>query len=95
MKEDIDNTQNEANSIPEVLLTKLFDRTGTPYGGNKGFIFFYVNEQGNPFAVMKFENNSVRFALEKSVEMFKLSMEQSEWMGSIGLNIEEDGDSDK
>ena len=94
MKEDIDNTQNEANSIPEVLLTKLFDRTERPMEGTKG-LSSYVNEQGNPFAVMKFENNSVRFALEKSAEMFKLSMEQSEWMGSIGLNIEEDGDSDK
>ena len=95
MKDDIDNIQNEANSIPEVQLTKLFDRSGSNYGGNKGFILFYINEQGNPFAVMKFENNAVRFALEKSLDMFKLSMEQSEWMGSIGIDVDEEGDSDK
>ena len=89
MKEGFENTENTGNTIPETQLVKLFDATGTAYGGNKGYILFYINEQGNPFAVMKFENQAVKMSLEKAVDLLKMSMEQSEFMSSIGFDPEE------
>lgn len=58
------------NSIPESLLSKLFDATGSANGGNKGFILTYVNELGETAIVSRAENNCVMLALRKTLEIF-------------------------
>lgn len=59
----------QTNSIPESLLSKLFDETGTAEGNGKGFFLFYVNNEGEPMFTARFENTSIRLALEKMTEM--------------------------
>lgn len=55
-------------SIPESLLTKLYDETGTNDGACKGFYLFYVNNEGEPYMTARFDNIAVKLALTKSVE---------------------------
>lgn len=58
------------NSIPESLLSKLYDATGSANGGNKGFIITYVNDAGDTTIVTRSENNCVMLALRKTLEIF-------------------------
>lgn len=58
------------NSIPESLLSKLFDATGTASGGNKGFILISVNDKGDPTLLSRVENSTVHFALRRAMEIF-------------------------
>jgi hypothetical protein len=57
------------NTLPQVILTKLFDCTGSPTGGNKGFVLFYINDLGQPSVSTKTENACVDMALAKLIEM--------------------------
>lgn len=63
-------TQNQEVSIPQSILTKVYDCTGSPNGGNKGFLLFYVNELGQPSVVSKTQNPCMDMALTKLVEVF-------------------------
>lgn len=63
------------SSLPKQLITKLYDRTGTKDGGNKGFILFYINEEGEPFCFVKTENTATRMSLQKAIEVM---MEEQE-----------------
>ena len=58
------------NSIPESLLSKLFDATGSASGGNKGFILVTVNDKGDPTLLSRVENSCVHFALRRAMELF-------------------------
>ena len=49
--------------IPDSLLTKLWDATGTAQGGNKGFFLFYVNKEGIPNCVARPQDMATRLAL--------------------------------
>jgi hypothetical protein len=60
--------------IPDSLLTKLFDTTGSSTGGNKGFIVCYVNSAGEPIVVTKCETACVNMALQSALE---------KWLDSI------------
>jgi hypothetical protein len=62
--------KNQEISIPDSVLTKLYDCTGSPNGGNKGFLLFYVNEHGQPSIVSKTQNVCIDMALSKLVEVF-------------------------
>lgn len=57
------------NTLPQSILTKLFDCTGSPSGGNKGFFLFYINESGHPTFATKTDNACVDMALTKLVEI--------------------------
>jgi|TARA_R110000772_G_scaffold268489_1_gene395744 hypothetical protein len=57
------------NTLPQSILTKLFDCTGSPSGGNKGFFLFYINEVGHPTLSTKTDNTCVDMALSKLVEI--------------------------
>jgi hypothetical protein len=59
------------NTLPQSILTKLFDCTGSPSGGNKGFFLFYINESGHPTFSSKTDNACVDMALTKLVEIFQ------------------------
>ena len=58
------------NSIPDTILTKLFDSTGTNQGDTKGFILLYVNDVGSPTIISKSDNMCVSLALRKAAEIF-------------------------
>ena len=58
----------EDSGLSQTLLSKIYDKTGTQNGGNKGFYMFFINGSGDPCCVYKFENNAVRMALQKAIE---------------------------
>ena len=58
------------NTIPESLLSKLHDASGSASGGNKGFILVAVNGNGDPIVISRAENSCVHFALKKAIEIF-------------------------
>ena len=60
-------TEKES-TIPESLLAKLYDQTGLKDGSSKGYFLFYANEEGEPFCVVKFDNQIVKMALMSAVE---------------------------
>jgi hypothetical protein len=62
--------KDEVMAIPQSILTKMYDCTGSPNGGNKGFFLFYVNDLGQPSVASKTENSCVDMALSKLVEIF-------------------------
>lgn len=63
---------DEEPSIPASLLTKLYDATGTKLCSHKGYIMFYVNEDGKPACLGKFDNDATEMALYSSAkEMLK------------------------
>jgi len=57
-------------SIPNSVLSKLFDNTGSPTGSNRGFVLFYINSDGTPTVTSKTENACVSMALQKIIEIF-------------------------
>jgi len=63
-------TREDSFKLPESITTKLYDLTGTSNGGTKGFILFYINSDGEPAIVNKFENLCVSMALRKTMELF-------------------------
>lgn len=65
----IEETQNEP-SIPNSLLTKLYDQTGTRNCSHKGFLMFYINEDGDPSCIGKFENAATQLSIQGSLEKF-------------------------
>ncbi len=58
------------NNIPETLLSKVFDATGSASGGNRGYIIAMVNSNGDPTIISRFENSCVSLALRKALELF-------------------------
>jgi|TARA_R110000803_G_scaffold103550_1_gene171658 hypothetical protein len=61
--------EEEKVDIPQSLLDKIYDSTGSVNGGNKGFILIYVNKDGCPTLTAKTENPCVEMALSKLMEM--------------------------
>ena len=63
--------QEESNSegIPQSLLDKIYDSTGSANGGNRGVLLLYVNKDGCPTMTSKTENPCVQMALSKLIEM--------------------------
>jgi hypothetical protein len=62
--------QESIISIPNSILSKIFDNTGSSGGGNRGFVMFYINPDGTPTVTSKTENACVTLALRKVMEMF-------------------------
>jgi|TARA_R110000744_G_scaffold59644_3_gene123945 hypothetical protein len=59
----------EESSLPQSLLQKLYDATGSSTGGNRGFLLVYVNSEGEPVISGKTENSCVEMALTKLLEL--------------------------
>ena len=57
-------------TIPNSILAKLYDNTGTSSGGNRGFVLVYVNPDGVPVITSKVENACIGMALRKTLEVF-------------------------
>lgn len=69
MEDDSDDLEDGKPSIPESLLAKLFDATGTKEGSQRGYFLFFINDQGEPFVTSRYENTAVQFALEKAMDI--------------------------
>ena len=59
----------EESSLPQSLLQKLYDATGSSTGGNRGFLLVYVNSEGETVISGKTENSCVEMALTKLLEL--------------------------
>jgi hypothetical protein len=68
IKESNDVEQN--SSIPESLLTRLFDFSGSIQDGTKGFTLFYINSTGQPSVYSRTSNACVDMALHKLLELY-------------------------
>jgi hypothetical protein len=63
------NDQEEQNEkISQILLTKLYDKTGNSRGGNKGFILFTVDKRGEVVYISKFSDSVTEIALTASAK---------------------------
>ncbi len=60
---------DEKHGLPQSLLDKIFDSTGSVSGGNRGFLLLYVNKEGCPTMTSKKENPCVEMALSRLIEM--------------------------
>ena len=70
----------EESALPQSLLQKLYDSTGSSTGGNKGFMLLYVNSEGDPVISGKTENACVEMALTKLLELsIKNDGELTKW----------------
>jgi hypothetical protein len=56
----------ENQAISQLLLTKLYDKTGNSRGGNKGFILFSVDKRGEVVYISKFSDTVTEIALATS-----------------------------
>ena len=61
--------EDSSGGLPQSLLDKIYDSSGSSNGGNKGFILFYVNKDGCPSMTSKTENPCVDMALGKLIEL--------------------------
>lgn len=68
-----DEPEERKPSIPESLLAKLFDATGTKDGSQRGYFLFFINDEGEPYCTSRYENTGVQFALEKAMEIHQES----------------------
>ena len=59
----------EKHGLPQSLLDKIYDSTGSISGGNRGFLLLYVNKDGCPTITSKTENPCVEIALGKLIEI--------------------------
>lgn len=65
----MNNFDKTDNTLPNSILTKLFDCTGSVSGGNKGFFMYYINHVGQPTMVSKTDSVCVDMALTKLIEI--------------------------
>lgn len=61
--------KDRGGDIPQSLLEKIYDSTGSVNGGNRGFMLIYVNKEGCPTVTTKTENPCVDMALSKLIEI--------------------------
>tara|TARA_B100000085_G_scaffold234867_1_gene222907 strand:- start:245 stop:466 length:222 start_codon:yes stop_codon:yes gene_type:complete len=69
---------DDENNLPQSLLQKIYDATGSASGGNKGFLLVYVNSEGSPSISSKTENACVEMALGKVIEIFVSKEKEAE-----------------
>lgn len=60
-------------TLPESLLTRLFDCSGTSSADTKGFLLFYINSEGQPSFASRTSNAMVDMSLQKFLEIFLLT----------------------
>ena len=65
----LEEEQGNTGGIPQSLLDKIYDSTGSANGGNRGFLLLYVNKEGCPTMTSKTENPCVQMALSKLIEI--------------------------
>jgi|TARA_Y100001937_G_scaffold53658_1_gene74051 hypothetical protein len=61
--------EDEKKGLPQSLLDKIYDSTGSANGGNRGFLLLYVDKEGCPSMTTRTENPCVEMALGKLIEL--------------------------
>lgn len=67
--ENIDPENLSRFSLPESILTQIFEFTGCT-DGDSGFILTYVNQEGLPSIVTKTNSPIVEMGLRKALEQY-------------------------
>lgn len=80
-------SDTEEELISPLLLTKLYDETGNAKGGNKGFILFMVDKEGEVVYISKFADTVTEIALTTSAKSVLLAEKEN-------FLEEEEGDDD-
>tara|TARA_R110000824_G_scaffold365943_1_gene554527 strand:- start:262 stop:492 length:231 start_codon:yes stop_codon:yes gene_type:complete len=60
---------DDHQGLPQSLMDKIYDSTGSVSGGNRGFLLLYVDKNGCPSMTTKTENPCVEMALSKLIEL--------------------------
>ena len=60
----------QESSIPESLLARVYDCSGSIEEGTKGFLLFYINDTGQPAVYSRSSKACVDMALHKLVEIY-------------------------
>lgn len=63
-------TQTEDPQLPTSILSKLFDVTGSPDGANKGYLLFFINENGEPTLTSRTSNQCANIALHSTLKIY-------------------------
>jgi hypothetical protein len=79
MDEDIDPENLSEFSIPEGMLTQLFEFTGD-VDHSKGFILAFVTHKGKPLVYTRTQNQIVEMGLRKALEKYLIGIEDAEGM---------------
>ena len=79
MDEDIDPENLAEFSIPEGVLSQLFEFTGD-VDHSKGFILAFVTQKGKPLVYTKTQNQIVEMGLRKALEKYLIGIEDAEGM---------------
>lgn len=79
MSNNIDPDNLNIFSIPESMLSKLFEFTGDA-DHSKGFILAYVDQDGKPMVYTRSQNQIIEMGLRKALEKYLISLEEAENM---------------
>lgn len=90
MSNNIDPDNLNIFSIPESMLSKLFEFTGDA-DHSKGFILAYVDQDGKPMVYTRSQNQIIEMGLRKALEKYLISLEESENMYGADNNDPENG----
>lgn len=75
-------------NIPESFLEQLFEFTGGPSGGDKGFVLVYTDQNGRPMVYTRSESQIIEMGLRKSMEKYLIDIEHTD--GTLDLMDGED-----
>ena len=90
MSNNIDPDNLNIFSIPESMLSKLFEFTGDA-DHSKGFILAYVDQDGKPMVYTRSQNQIIEMGLRKALEKYLISLEEAESMYGADNNDPENG----
>lgn len=90
MSNNIDPDNLNIFSIPESMLSKLFEFTGDA-DHSKGFILAYVDQDGKPMVYTRSQNQIIEMGLRKALEKYLISLEEAENMYGADNNDPENG----
>ena len=79
MSSDIDPENLDPFAIPEALLERLFEFSGTAEH-SKGFVLAFVTQEGKPLVYTKTQNQIVEMGLRKALEKYLIGEEEGENM---------------
>jgi hypothetical protein len=76
--EHIDPNQLNNFQIPENILDRLFEFTGSASDQSKGFILAYVDQHGNPMIYCRSGTQIVDMGIRKALENYLIEIENAD-----------------
>ena len=87
-EEEFDPSSLPKFTIPDSFLDQLFEFTGGPTGGDKGFVLVYIDQNGRPMVYTRSESQIIEMGLRKSMEKYLIDIEHTD--GTLDLMDGED-----